>query len=190
MLRFSIDDVVAKMRKALVNEELGVEKGAEFYIHETLVRQYLKSVLTVTENALRETLLQLPVERLKETAAEAAYRGIYDWHKKNAGLIYAIYGGRDKYSKTYRKLVDLLPEPRQATEEDMLFVANQVLGMLMQWAYDQGDEYGIKMHEYAKIIETELKDRGIDMKSSRLNAVLEEFEGEISWSPAQSGRFA
>jgi len=113
---------------------------------------------------------------LIETTQQIAYQKIYNWHKKNAGLVYEVYGKRDAYSKTYLKLVESLPEPKQATDEDMLFVAHQIKTMLMEWSYNQQDENGKKMHEYASVIEEGLANIDIDMSNSQLNEIVVEFQ--------------
>jgi len=113
---------------------------------------------------------------LVETVQQAAYKKIYSWHKKNSGLIQKIHGKSDDYSDAYLKLVESLPEPRMVTDEDMLFIARQIKTMLMEWSYNQEDEDGKKMHEYASIIEQALGNTGIDIKSSKLNDILTEYQ--------------
>ncbi|RZN37194.1 MAG: hypothetical protein EFT35_06790 [Methanophagales archaeon ANME-1-THS] len=59
------------------------------------------------------------------------------------------YGRDDAYSKAYLDLVDALPSPKKATQEDMDFVFGEVISMLMEWSYHEADEYGIKIAAYA-----------------------------------------
>ena len=56
MLQFSVDTVTAELRKAVVNEAMGVEKMGAYYIHETLASEYLKTTLSSTEAALKTAL--------------------------------------------------------------------------------------------------------------------------------------
>jgi len=56
MINFQIDSVMSELRKAVVNEDMGVEKMSEFKIHESLAESYLKATLTTTEAALRTAL--------------------------------------------------------------------------------------------------------------------------------------
>ena len=56
MVSFKIDDLLAQVKKAIVNESLGVEKTGAFYVHEAQAEEYLKSVTSATEQALREKL--------------------------------------------------------------------------------------------------------------------------------------
>lgn len=127
---------------------------------------------------LNELLINLDeIEKtgnLRLTPERCAYQRIYDWHKQNSDMIYQIRKEKDRYSEDYLRLVDLLPEPSQTTEEDILFIAHQVLTMLMEWAYHQKDKYGKELHEYAKIIRENLDNKGIDIKTSKLNEVLKE----------------
>lgn len=58
-------------------------------------------------------------------------------------------GHDDAYSKAYLDLVDALPSPKKATQEDMDFVFSAVISALMEWSYHETDEYGIKIAAYA-----------------------------------------
>ena len=42
MISFKIDDLMAQVKKAVVNEALGVEKGGLYYVHENQALEYLK----------------------------------------------------------------------------------------------------------------------------------------------------
>jgi len=56
MLSFKVDDLLAQVKKAIVNESLGVEKVGVFYVHEAQAEEYLKSVTSAIDQALREKL--------------------------------------------------------------------------------------------------------------------------------------
>jgi hypothetical protein len=56
MINFQIDSVMSELRKAVVNEDMGVEKMSSYYLHESLATQYLKATLASTEAALRKAL--------------------------------------------------------------------------------------------------------------------------------------
>jgi len=70
MVKFEIQVFLDKVREAVVNESLGVERLNYFYIHESLTEGYLLLVLGATEAALREKLeLPLPCAKTTEEAA-------------------------------------------------------------------------------------------------------------------------
>lgn len=56
MLSFAIDDVLRDLREALVNTELGLEKDSQYFVHDSLVGQYIKYVLAATNDILDEKL--------------------------------------------------------------------------------------------------------------------------------------
>ena len=56
MISFQIDSVMSELRKAVVNEDMGVEKMSSYYLHESLATQYLKATLASTEAALKTAL--------------------------------------------------------------------------------------------------------------------------------------
>jgi len=86
----------------------------------------------------------------KEMSAKECYERIYNWHKKHGKRrVKEKYGREDAYSRAYLNLVDALPSPNEATEEDMDFIFGEVISMLMEWSYHEEDEYGIKIGAYA-----------------------------------------
>ena len=56
MLSFKVDELMAQLKEAVVNKELGVEKTGDYHIHEAQAEEYLKSVLSAIDQALREKL--------------------------------------------------------------------------------------------------------------------------------------
>lgn len=86
----------------------------------------------------------------KEMSVKECYERIYNWHKKyGKRRVNEKYGQHDAYSKAYLDLVDALPPPNEATQEDINFVFGEVISMLMEWSYHEEDEYGIKIAAYA-----------------------------------------
>jgi len=65
-----------------------------------------------------------------------------------------------------------MPAPEEATREDMLVTAQQVLMGLLEWAYHQKDKYGIPMHDYARIIWTNISREDVSLRRSRLNKIV------------------
>jgi len=56
MLSFKIEELLAQVKKAVVNESLGIEKTGVFFVHEAQAEEYLKSVTSAIDQALREKL--------------------------------------------------------------------------------------------------------------------------------------
>ncbi len=78
------------------------------------------------------------------------YERIYNWHKKHGKRrVREKYGRDDAYSRAYLDLIDALPPPNRAAQEDMDFVFGEVISMLMEWSYHEEDEHGIKIAAYA-----------------------------------------
>jgi hypothetical protein len=96
-------------------------------------------------------LLEGDLEKVpKKFSMRDCYSRIFNWHKKNGReKIKSKYRCQDKYSETYLKLLNALPSPAKASVEDMAFVFHEVICMLMEWAYHEEDEYGIKTAAYA-----------------------------------------
>jgi hypothetical protein len=81
------------------------------------------------------------------------YRRVYEWHKRHGSeRIKAKYGRDDAYSRTYAELLKSLPSPESASDADMAFVFGEVIYMLMEWAYHEEDDQGIKMAAYAHYV--------------------------------------
>ena len=66
---------------------------------------------------------------------EKYYTRIFDWHKNNQSR----EKGKCPYSQCYRELVAVLPQPKDATLADIVFVCTEVISGLMEWAYDDED---------------------------------------------------
>jgi len=82
------------------------------------------------------------------------YRRIYDWHTINKNSILGKLPKKsdDPYVVCYQRLVAHLPDPREAAREDIVFVCIEVISGLMEWAYSEKDEEGIKISTYAHYI--------------------------------------
>ncbi|MEM1831385.1 MAG: hypothetical protein QXT57_01785 [Thermosphaera sp.] len=83
------------------------------------------------------------------------YARIYNWHMKNKNKIFAKLPDRSKddpYIICYLELMRILPEPNVASLEDIAFVCREVLAGLMEWAYHEIDENGVKIAAYAHYI--------------------------------------
>lgn len=86
----------------------------------------------------------------KEMSVKECYERIYNWHKKyGKRKVKKRYERDNAYDKAYLGLVDVLPSANKASEEDMNFVFDNVISMLMEWSYHEEDEYGIKIAAYA-----------------------------------------
>ena len=80
------------------------------------------------------------------------YARIYNWHKKNHNSIFAKLSDRkrdDPYIRCYLELIEVLPQPKNATSDDIAFVCREVIGGLMEWAYHEKDESNVKTAAYA-----------------------------------------
>lgn len=83
------------------------------------------------------------------------YARIYNWHKKNKEKIFIKMSSRprnDPYILCYLELVDALPDAENASIEDIMFVCREVIAGLMEWAYHEVDEFGVKLAAYAHYI--------------------------------------
>lgn len=83
------------------------------------------------------------------------YRRIHDWHTGNNQRIMDKFSYRkpnDPYTICYQRLVTHLPDPEEATREDIVFVCIEVISGLMEWAYHEKDENGIKTSTYAHYV--------------------------------------
>ena len=86
----------------------------------------------------------------KGMSVKECYERIYNWHKKHGKRrVKEKLGREDEYVRAYLDLVDALPSPNKATQEDMDFVFGEVISNLMEWSYHEEDEYGIKIAAYA-----------------------------------------
>lgn len=79
------------------------------------------------------------------------YERIYAWHKKNSGKFPRSPASEDS-RKRYLNLVRNMPKPKDASPEDIFFVCNEVICGLMEWAYHQEDDFGVKTAAYAHYI--------------------------------------
>ena len=92
---------------------------------------------------------------LKSLTMEESYDRIYSWHIKNKQRIHDNLAHKkedDPYIICYQKLVRALPHPAEVTREDVAFVCREVIAGLMEWAYHEKDENGVKMSTYAHYV--------------------------------------
>lgn len=83
-------------------------------------------------------------------SCEEVYRRIYGWHRRNGlSRLQERYGREDEYARKYGELLAKLPEPGKASRADMAAVFRHVISDLMEWAYHEKAEHGIKMDAYA-----------------------------------------
>jgi len=101
-------------------------------------------------------LLKGDLEKVpKGLSPEEYYGRIYDWHKKNQRNIFAKLSKRNKedpYILCYQELMEVLPQPKSVTNEDIAFVCREVISGLMEWAYHEKDAYGVKTAAYAHYV--------------------------------------
>lgn len=79
----------------------------------------------------------------KGLSLEEYYKKIYDWHLKNKNRV--------DYKK-YKELLKALPHPDEVNLEDIVFVCREVIAGIMEWAYHEVDESGVKTAAYAHYI--------------------------------------
>jgi len=83
------------------------------------------------------------------------YARIFKWHRKNKDLILRKLGARspsDPYIRCYFELVEALPDTKSVSLEDIAFVCLEVISGLMEWAYHESDQHGVKTAAYAQHI--------------------------------------
>jgi len=98
------------------------------------------------------------------------YARIYRWHKANRNEVTRKMSGRtsdDPYIRCYEELVDSIPPPSSASIEDIMFVCHEVISGLMEWAYHEEDEHGIKTAAYAHYIMDSFSDGFHGKKTKR-----------------------
>ena len=109
-------------------------------------RSSLLEVMPFTDN---NELSKIPINLdLREY-----YSRIYNWFTKNRNKVYDLYKGTDlEYPKLSNKIVENLPSPNLATDEDIVFVCRMILASKFEWAYGQRDENNVLMPAYAQYI--------------------------------------
>jgi len=83
------------------------------------------------------------------------YLRIYNWYTKNKDKILVKLSHRDAndpYILCYYELMKVIPPPTEATEEDVAMICREVIAGLMEWAYHEKDEHGIRVAAYAHYI--------------------------------------
>lgn len=92
----------------------------------------------------KEDMVKVP----KGLSLKEYYARIYNWHMKNK--IFTELRNKDNpYVICYLELMRVLPEPNVASSEDIAFVCREVITGLMEWAYHEIDENGVKIAAYA-----------------------------------------
>jgi hypothetical protein len=79
------------------------------------------------------------------------YQRIYNWHKTNSDNSPHIPFNENSRNH-YLNLVQNLPKPKDAKTEDIFFICNEVICGVMEWAYHQEDDFGVKTAAYAHYI--------------------------------------
>jgi len=106
---------------------------------------------------------------LRGLTTTECYRRIYNWHTNNKHRVLDKFSYRkrdDPYVLCYQRLVAHLPDPEEATREDVAFVCIEVISGLMEWAYHEKDENGVKTSTYAHYVLGTFFD-GFDGKETR-----------------------
>jgi hypothetical protein len=81
------------------------------------------------------------------------YKRIYEWYMKNKDKILNICKDPDSpYVSCYLELLNLLPDPSNASLEDIVLVCMEVMVGLMEWSYHKTDENGVKLGAYAEYV--------------------------------------
>jgi len=96
-------------------------------------------------------LLKGDLEKVpKSLELKDCYSRILIWHRKfGQEKLKSKQQSGDKYGLAYLNLLSGLPSPNKASKEDMAFVFGEVIYGLMEWAYHQEDQHGIKTAAYA-----------------------------------------
>lgn len=98
-------------------------------------------------------LLKGDIEKVPEgLAISEYYRRIFDWHKKNRDTILQRMESNNSSVRSYFQLVEKLPEPDVASNEDIALICFEVISGLMEWAYHAEDDHGVKTAAYAHYI--------------------------------------
>ena len=85
----------------------------------------------------------------KSLTVDEAYERIYVWHNKFGKQKLEQKKLSKPYRESYLKLLGKIPSASKATQADKDFVFEQVISGLMEWAYHESDEHGIKTAAYA-----------------------------------------
>jgi hypothetical protein len=121
----------------------------------------------------------------KNLGIKEYYRRIFEWYKENKNLVLKGRDTADKWTRLSLNIIEKLPEPNLAAEEDIAFVCDQIMRASMEWAYTKRDTHGIQMAAYAIYILNNFFD-GLSgdrtknlMQASRLNSELSSLKREI-----------
>ena len=96
--------------------------------------------------------------------------------QKNKNKIFEKLRDRDEhdpYIRCYLELVEVMPDPELASEEDIALICREVIAGLMEWAYHEEDNYGVKIAAYAHYI---------------LNTFFDGFHGDMTKRYAQNSK--
>ncbi len=110
---------------------------------------------------------------------EEAYSGIFELIKRRTGDISKDRRFGEEYLLASKELVRRIPRPGDATEDDMAFVAHEVLTGLLSWAYGKRTRTGIPMYRAARFVVRESKRKGTDWTNSGLRDVKDHYVAEL-----------
>jgi hypothetical protein len=88
----------------------------------------------------------------KNLGIKEYYRRIFEWYNENKNLVLKGTDTPNKWVRLRLNVIEKLPEPNSAAEEDIAFVCDQIIRANMEWAYTMRDTYGIQMAAYAGYI--------------------------------------
>lgn len=83
------------------------------------------------------------------------YARIFNWHKRNKNAVFTRLSNRkrdDPYISCYLELIEAMPQPKYVLPEDIAFISREVIAGLMEWAYHEKDEEGVKTAAYAHYV--------------------------------------
>jgi len=104
------------------------------------------------------------------------YERLREWYSANRALAASKLrrSRSDPYVSCFEELVSILPAKHTATPEDIAFVSVEVISGLMEWAYHEKDQDGVKMAAYAHFI---------------LDRFFDGFHGKATRAASQRSRF-
>lgn len=93
----------------------------------------------------QDDLNKLPID----ITPRECYKRIYQWHKMYGTEKIQTKKVSPEYKNAYLQFLDRIPDPTNASKDDMNLVFDEVITMLLEWSYIEIDEYGIKIAAYA-----------------------------------------
>ena len=119
----------------------------------------------------------------RDMTLKDCYERIYQWHKKYSEQKIKDKNADTEYKNAYLKFLNKIPDPNNASPENMNLVFDEVITMLLEWSYHEIDDYGIKIGAYAhRALEIQYGNyKGIDnqdfIKSMHNSSLYQEFGG-------------